>query len=56
MKQIDEMTYSELGNEMDELKEKIQALRDRRQDIVERLFVLEPLRNASEQSIQQANG
>lgn len=56
MKQIDEMTYSELCNELDEAKEKIQILRDRKQDIVERLFALAPLRNASEQSIQQANG
>ncbi len=54
--EIDEMTYSELCIEYDDLREKIRVFQDRKQEVVERRFALMPLINASEQMIKQANG
>ena len=56
MKQIDEMTYSELCIEYDDLKEKIRVFQDRKQEVIERRFALMPLINVSGQMIKQANG
>lgn len=58
MKPVEDMTYTELWAEADDLKGAIQGLRDRRQQIIEAASSLGSVRNLedTEKTLRLANG